>query len=340
MYFADPILFMLLLALPGLLLLYAWSSARRRREEASFMNAAALGKLAPGRRPGRRLLSLLLCMAAIVMIVLAMTGPLIGARMQEVKQRGIDVIFALDVSDSMRAEDIKPGRFQAARRITEFLAEKLRVNQVGLVSFAGQSFLECPLTLDQGAFRMLLSASGPGVIPAGGSDISSAIGEAMRNFTQSDARGKMIIIISDGENLQGDYKASSSEAASAGAVIHTISVGYPEGAPIPFRDERGNVMGYKKDKNGKMVLTRMDPGVLRTIASEAGGRYFEGAAIYSEWAAIAKQIEQMKKGDLAARKADRYENRFAYALFIGFLLLFCDTILPEGTRRNPTGEEK
>ncbi len=339
MYFAYEEVFWLLLAIPALVLLFIWTSSSRRREEAEIMSEEMFLKLAPGRRPRRHLFSLLFSLAAMFAMIIAMSGPLIGAKVQEVRQRGIDVIFALDVSDSMRAEDVKPDRFQVARRIAEYLSEKLRANEVALITFAGGSFLECPLTLDQGAFRMLLSATGPGVIPSGGSDSANAVKKALETFSTKQNRGKMLIIISDGENLQGDYQAAAKEAARLGIVINCIGVGYPEGAPIAFRDPNGDVVGYKKDSRGEMVLTRMDPTVLRTIAGTAGGKFYDGSGSLSEFTSIVKKADKMKKGELESKKADRYENRFAYFLFIGLVLLVIDTIWPEAAGRRSVQEE-
>lgn len=273
-----------------------------------------------------------LLVVALFFLILGLSGPQIGSKMVEVKRRGIDIIIAIDCSSSMLAEDIKPNRLERAKYELSSLIDKLKADRVGIIAFAGTAFLQSPLTLDYNAAKMLLDIIDTNLIPHPGTAIGSAIRLAIKSFSQKEKKHKVLIILTDGEDHNSDPLSATDEAKKQGIKIYTIGFGSPDGEVIPIRDEAGNLVGYKKDKKGETVLSKLDEMLLQKIALQTGGRYYRSAAGEIELDRIYEDISGMEKKILQSKFQSLYEDRFQYFIFCGIILLIIEFVLPEITK--------
>jgi len=323
-----------LLALPltlaALLALFAGSQRARQRLLAQFATARLLPGLLASFSPALRRLKHFLLTAGVLLAVLALARPQWGFDWQEQKARGVDVVFAVDVSRSMLAEDVQPSRLERAKLAILDLVEKMPGNRVGLVAFAGQAFLQCPLTLDYDAFRQTLDAMDPSVILRGGTDISAALAES-ETALEGSGNDRIIVLITDGEDLAGEGIAAAKSAAVNKTVIYTVGVGTPEGEIIPIRDKAGRV-DFVRDDNGQIVKSKLDAATLTAIAQASNGFYVplgptgEGLTQVYE-GGIKKTPEQ----EIAAQMQRTPIERFQWPLGAALFLLALEPLL--GTRR-------
>lgn len=260
-------------------------------------------------------------LAAIALLIVAFANPQIGSKVEEVKQVGIDVYILLDVSLSMQAEDIKPSRLAKAKHEISKLIHKLRGDRIGLIIFSGEAFVQFPLTTDYAAANLFLSAVDVSSIPQPGTAIVPAINLAMKSFKKENETKKAIVIITDGENHEGDVTKVAEEAASKGVSIFTIGLGSPTGTPIPIKNKSGANVGYKKDRHGNTVLTKLDEVTLKSIALAGSGEYYHGTNSEDELDKVYKDLSQFDKAEYGTTKITEYEDRFYYFLIPVLLLL-------------------
>lgn len=323
------------LGLPLLVLLFWFSDVLRRRALTKLGNQALIRRaillFVPARRRWRRVCILL----AYCFLVLAAMRPQVGTKLEKVKREGIDIVFALDVSKSMLAEDLKPNRLANAKNeIRAFIAHQTD-DRVALVVFAGDAFLMSPLTIDYDAFLMFLESVDVTIVNAPGTDIARAIEVAQRAFVDDTPKYKAIILITDGEQTgNGDPIARANDAQKAGIKIFSIGVGTPNGAPIPVKDRAGNIVGYKKDPNGVIVTSRLDETMLTQIAERTGGKYFPARPGSAELRKILAEIEKMGKKELQSFIYSHYDERFYYPLGAAIFFLFIFWALPERRRKD------
>ncbi len=263
------------------------------------------------------------------LLVFGLANPQIGTRLEEVKRSGIDIFIAFDVSKSMLAEDVAPNRIDKAKHEIASFIDQLQGDRVGIIAFAGLAFVQCPLTLDYGAARLFLNDIEVGDIPQPGTAISEAIKTAMRSFTARELKYKVLVLITDGEDHEEDPLEAAKEASKQGIIIYTIGIGSPQGAPIPQFDQYGRQIGYKKDKNGEIITTKLDVLTLEKIAFETGGKFYISTTGEVELDKILEEISEMEKKELASRKFTQFEDRFQIFLFLSLILLFIETLLSE-----------
>jgi Ca-activated chloride channel family protein len=256
-------------------------------------------------------------------LVLALARPQWGAKVEEVRRKGVDVIIAMDVSASMLAEDVKPSRLARAREEVDTLIDSLEGDRVGLVAFAGEATVACPLTLDYSAAKVFLDVLDPALVPVPGTAIASAIRKSTEAFGSKDKRYKVLVLITDGEDHEKDAVDAAKEAAAAGVVLYTLGVGSGSGSPIPVRGEDGSVGGYKKDREGKIVTSRLNPVKLAEIAEAAGGRYLPLTPEGREIREIQDRIALMEHRQVGSRFITTYEERYQIplAVALGALIL-------------------
>jgi len=301
-----------------------------------FGNLDLLKKLTASTSRGRQVLKISLIIISLAFMILSIARPQIGTKLEEVKRKGVDIMIALDVSTSMKAEDIKPNRLEKAKHEIENFINKLQGDRVGLIAFAGVSFVQCPLTLDYGAAKMFLNVMDVDLIPTPGTAIGQAIATAIKAFEQKERKHKVLILITDGEDHGSDPVEMAKEAKREGIVIYTVGIGSPKGVPIPLYDSRGNRKGFKKDRNGEVVLTKLDEVTLEKIALETGGKYYRATSGEVELDKIYNEISKMEKKELASRRFSRYEDRFQYLIVFALVLLIVEIFIPE--RRKLKGE--
>jgi len=305
--------------IPVMVVFYVYAFRKRDKMLALFCGKELVGELVPDFKKSRRLIKALLIMLGIMLGIIALTRPQWGFHWEEIKRVGVDVMVAIDVSESMLAEDVKPNRLERAKREVIDLIEMLEGDRIGLIAFAGTSFVQCPLTLDYGACKMFLDYIDTDLIPVPGTAIAEVIRTSLKSFSKRERKSKALIIITDGEDHEGEPIDAAKDAKKEGIKIFTIGVGREGGAPIPLKDGSG---GFKKDRKGDMVITHLDEITLQKIALETGGSYVRSVTgdmdldkIYQE--GIKQHVEQKQ---LKSTRKRRWEERFQW--FIFFALLF------------------
>ena len=331
MRFGNPELFLLLLLLPIFAGFFIWAYQRKKAALQRFASMRLITKLTPSVSTSRQVLKWVLFCIFFTFLVLALVRPRFGAKMEMVERKGIDVMVALDISQSMLAEDITPNRIERAKHEIAKLIDNLQGDRIGIIVFAGESFVQCPLTLDYGAAKMFLEAVSTGWVELQGTALADAIKQAAEALGSKTKKHKVLILISDGEDHQGQAVEAAKAAAQEGIVIYTVGVGSESGVPIPMSRGGNNVI-YKKDKSGNLVMTRLNPMILEKIAVEGRGKYFH-AGTDLDLTVIAGEIARMEKKDLGMSHLTVYEERYQIFLAIALLLLIVEFFISERIRR-------
>ncbi|MCP4649713.1 MAG: VWA domain-containing protein [PVC group bacterium] len=333
MRFGDLQYLWLLLLIPGCIIFYVWAFKAKRRALEKFAQSEILSHLMQKVSKRKQKIRPVLFVLGVLFLVLALIQPKWGYRWEEVKRRGLDIVVALDVSKSMMAEDIKPNRLEAAKREIKSLINIIQGDRIGIVTFAGNAFLHCPLTLDYGTAKLFVDYLDVEAIPLGGTNIGAAIHKAVRAFEGHEKKHRVLILITDGEEHQSNAMTVVEEAKKHGVVIFTIGIGRQEGAPIPVIDEQGR-KGFVKDREGKVVLSKLDSVLLQKIALMTGGKKGSiGAGSFPLEEIYQEEVSNMEKKELESSRQKRYENRFQYPLFLALLLFVAEAILSERKRK-------
>jgi Ca-activated chloride channel homolog len=333
MRFGESHWLWLLALLPFLAAGLALALRRRGRDLRAWCDAGLLARMVPGLAPRMPWLRAGLVVLSALFLILTAARPQMGSRVLAVERKGIDVVVALDLSESMRAEDLRPDRLTRARQGVESLLDRLRGDRVGLVGFAGDAFVQCPLTLDYAAARMFLRLMTPDMIPVPGTDLGAAVRVAVKAFDPKERKYKALVLITDGEDHGHDLDAAVREAKEQGVRIFAVGIGSEKGEPIPERGAGGQVRDYKRDASGEVVMTRLDPEVLKKICSETDGRYFDGNAGGLALDRLYAEISGMEQKEQKGWIALQYEDRYGYFAAAAFLLLALESMLAE--RRGP-----
>ena len=327
------ILYWLLLAIPLAWALFALLR-RRRNALAQLIDPAMLPVLAPAWNPARAKSRLALRILALVMLVLALARPQWGFHWEDVRRKGLDLMVVLDTSRSMMASDIKPSRLQQAKWGIRDLLRNLHGDRVGLVPFAGSSLLQCPLTIDYAAFTMTLDDIYSGIIPRGGTAIEQALRTAIAGFPASSAADRVILLITDGEDHEGDPLQLLPELKEKNIRVYTIGIGTLEGEMVPAGDGQG---AYFKDRQGQIVKTVLHEDVLQKLALDTGGTYVRSAPGDTGLERVFNEsINNLKRSEQETRTAKIFEERFVWPVAAAFLLLAWEALL--GDRRKSNGE--
>ena len=324
MSFASPHSFWWLLTLPLLAALLTWANKKRKIALASFVGTILESRLLIGVSQSRRYLKNALFLFGILFLVVALAQPRWGFYWEEVQRRGIDIYVALDISKSMLARDTLPDRLERAKRKIQDFANILEGDRVGLIAFAGRSFVQCPLTLDYGALQTFLDSLNPNSVSVPGTAIGEAIEKATQSFETSQ-KSKALLLLTDGENLEGDIKKAVATAKTQGVRIYTIGIGTPEGAPIP---ETG---GFKKDTNGEVVITRLDEATLKQISLDTGGSYVRTVPGDEDLQQIYKDMrKEIEERATKGGREKKLRERFQWPLLTSIFILLLEFLIPEG----------
>jgi Ca-activated chloride channel family protein len=332
MRFAAPGYLWLLLALPVLAALFVLLFRQRRRALEAFGDRPLIDRLTVSASTERRVIKAAFVLGSTFFLVLALARPQWGASLETVTRRGIDIIVAVDTSLSMLAEDVKPNRLTQARAAISSLLDLLEGDRVGLVAFAGTAYVACPLTLDYAAASMFVDVLDTELIPVKGTGIAAAIRKSTEAFRTEDRRYKVLILITDGEDHEGDVSGAVQAAAEAGVIIYSIGVGSPSGEPIPLRDGRGKMTGYKDDREQRKVTSRLGESTLEEIAIATGGRYYRSTAEGIELRRIYEEIAGMDRKTMSSRLQSAYEERYPIPLALALALLALEIAI--GDRRS------
>lgn len=338
MDFAQPIYFLCFIPLLVLGLLLLFLNKRKEAAIARLGMPELVKKLSAKVNWSGRRWKLILWFAALSFLIIALARPRWGSKVEYIEQQGVEIMVALDVSESMLAEDLKPTRLARAKlEITE-LMDRLEGNEIGLVLFSGAAFVQFPLTSDFATARMFLDSARPGIISRPGTAIAEAIEVAVSGFNEERSSQKVIILLTDGENHEGDVLSATNDAAEEGIIIYTIGFGSPNGEPIPEYDPLGNLIGYKRDQQGEIVLSRLDETTLQQIALLTNGRYFRASADGREVGFLADEISELQTASLESRFETRRIERFQWFLGLAILALVTIELIPERVQSTSTME--
>lgn len=314
----------LLLLIPIFALVFIFLRLKRRKKLDKFGDIRLIDSLMPDISSYKPHLRYIILMAALLFFVIGIANPQIGSKVEEFKREGVDVVIAIDVSKSMMAEDIKPNRLSRAKQAVSRLIDELRNDRIGIIVFAGNAFLQLPLTSDYSAAKLLLSTIEPDIVSVQGTAIGNAIKLATDAFPEDDDKHKVLIIITDGENHEDDALGKAKESAEKGVVIHTIGMGSISGAPIPEGKS-----GFKKDRDGNIVVSKLDASMLQQVAVSGGGRFIRAGGPDPELSNLLEDISKMDKKEYESRLITDYEDRFQYFIAVAFILLLLEFFLSD-----------
>ena len=325
--FAHPEYFWGLLIIPVLTFLFIWSRIMRRQAIKRFGNEETLKTLMPSVSGPRPVIKFIILQLAIISVLIGITRPQFGSKLKKTKREGIELFIALDVSNSMLAEDIKPNRIERASRAITRLTDRLKNDKIGLIVFAGDAYIQLPLTTDYNSAKLFLSTVTPEIIPRQGTAIGSAIDLALKSFTPDTKASKAIIIITDGENHEDDPVTAAKSATENGVVVHTIGMGLPQGVPIPVMVDGQSE--YRKDREGKVIITKLNEQMLQDISAAGKGTYVRANNAQVGLDEILDEINKMQKTEMESKIFSEYEDQFQYFFALGLIFILLDLLILE-----------
>jgi len=327
--FAFSYLLYALILIPLFVLFFIWAFRQKKKAMELFGNLPLVQKLSGSVSRHRQIVKKIILITAIFFLIIALARPQLGTKMKQIKREGQDIVIALDLSESMLAEDIKPNRLQKAKHEISNLINKFQGDRVALVGFAGKAFVQCPLTLDYSAAKMFLDAMEPFIMPVPGTAIARAMEKSLSCFNEKERKHKVLILITDGEDHIGKPLDVAKLASRQGVVIYTVGIGSRQGVPIPVFDKQGIRTGYKKDRSGEVVMTKLDELSLEKIALETGGKYYRASQGEAELDKIYEDILKMEKKSLSSRQYTQFEDRFQPLIGFVLILLISELMLSE-----------
>lgn len=319
---ANMDLIFLYLLIPVLVIVAIYMSFRIRKLFHKFADQTTFSRLTENSSEIKKRWKLGLMLIALACVITAVIRPQLGSGLEEVKRKGVDVIVALDVSNSMNAKDISPTRLERSTQAIYRLIDKLQGDRIGIVVFAGQAFIQLPITTDYGAAKLFLSNISTGMVPVQGTAIGAAIDKCMDAVGDSSSKSAAIVVITDGENHEDDAVESAKNAVAKGMVVHTIGMGSPQGAPVP--DGRGN---FISEANGTTVISKLDDVTLQQIADAGKGKYVRATSGDDGMGIILKELERMEKKEFSSKMFTIYEEQFGWFLGLALILLFIEPFI-------------
>lgn len=324
--FAYPYVLYFLLLIPLFIILYIISQSSRKRALKKFGDLNIISTLFPLASPFRSTIKFLLFAACFLSLIIALARPQFGTKLQNVKVKGVEIMIALDVSNSMLAQDIKPNRLERAKLAISKLLGRLQNDKIGLIIFAGKAYMQLPLTTDYGAAKLFLSTIGVNNVPQQGTAIGSAIKLGAASFKINSTADKAIIVITDGENHEGKATNEAQNAKEKGITTHTIGMGLTKGAPIP---DGVNSTKYKKDREGNIILSKLNENMLNEIAKAGKGKYIQANNTTIGLNRLMDEIDKMNKTEIEAKVYAAYSEKFQLFLILALIFLLIDFLILE-----------
>ena len=316
------------MVIPVIIMLFVFLQIWRRSAQKKFADAHLLSRLSPNQSLFKSVLKVMVLCGAFLCLSLALVNPKIGTKLETVRSQGVDIVFAVDVSKSMLAEDIAPNRLDKSKQLVTQIINNLASDRVGIIAYAGKAFPQLPITTDYASAKMFLQNMNTDMLSSQGTAIHEAIQLAKTYYDDEEQKNRILIIISDGEDHEGDAIDIAEEANEEGIRIFTIGVGNVKGGPIPIK-RNGVVLNYKKDRNGETVITRLDETTLKEIAEETNGAYINGSNTSEVVDTIKDLLEKMDKKEFESKQIADYKDQFQWFLGLGILLLFIDIFFLE-----------
>ncbi len=330
--------------IPVCILLFLLTAGWKRRMLRRFGETNLVLQLMPEVSRAKTRVKFILFLLASVCVIAVMLNPQAGSKLQEIKRKGARIIIALDVSNSMKAQDLEPNRLERAKRAISKLIDNLQGDELGLVVFAGKAYVQLPVTTDYAAAKLFLDNIDTDLVPTQGTSIASAIDLAVESFGGQEGKNKALIIITDGEDHEGDVMESVARAAKKEVVVHTIGLGSPNGVPIPVF--QGKVFtGYRKDRTGATIITKLDEQTLKEIAASGHGLYIHASNVDIGLNSLLEEINKLNKSDFQGRIYANYDDYFPVFAALALILLIAETVISERKsklykRLNLFGESK
>ena len=329
-HFAQAQYLLLILLIPFLFAGYALFRRNRNRKIAKLGNPEILATLMPTRSRAKGWVRISFFAVAWFFFAIGLARPQMGAKLKENNRKGAEIMIALDVSNSMLAQDYYPNRLERAKLAISRLVDKLQGDRIGLIVFAGNSFVQLPITTDYVSAKMFLDAIDPSLIASQGTDIGGAINLAMRSFTPKEGVGRAIIIITDGENHEGGAEEAARAAAEKGMQVYVLGVGSPEGSPIPSGTRAND---FRKDKDGNVIVTRLNEQMCQQIAQAGKGMYIRVDNSNSAQRLLQSEIDKLAKADVETTVFTEFDEQFMVVAWIALIVLVLELLILE--RKNP-----
>lgn len=329
MRFADPTYLYLLIILPFLAAFYFYSNYRRKKNIRKFGDPELLSKLMPDVSKYRPDVKFWLTLTALALTVFLLARPQFGSKSETVKRKGVEVVIALDISNSMLAQDVAPSRLEKSKKLISKLVDEFDNDKVGLIVFAGDAFTQLPITSDYISAKMFLESIDPSLITTQGTAVGKAIDVAMRSFTPQEGVGRAIVIITDGENHEGGAVEAAKEAAAKGIRVFVLGVGSPEGSPIPVEGTNE----FRKDNQGNVIITRLNEQMCQEIAQAGDGMYIRVDNSNSAQRTLNNEISKMSKSDIESKVYTEFDEQFQAIAWLILVLLLVEILILE--RKNP-----
>ncbi len=325
--FENPEYLYLLIIVPILAFLSLIIGKRRKKALQRFGNPELLESLMPNASAIRPIVKFYIMLLVIILLIITIAGPQFGSKLETVKRKGIEIMIALDVSNSMNAQDIQPSRLDRAKRAIYQLVDKLQNDKVGLIVFAGQAYTQLPITTDYPSAKMFISTINTGIIPTQGTAIGAAIERGIKSFSSQEDINRAIIVITDGENHEDDAVAAAKAAVEKGIKVYTVGMGLPKGSPIPIAG--GNSNNFMKDREGNVVISKLNEDMLIEIAKNGDGEFISANNIRKGINDLVDHLSKLEKTEMDAKIYTDYDHQFQYVALLALLFLLIDFIILE-----------
>lgn len=326
--FEHAVWFYAFIAVPVMLLLAVLYFLSRKRRLKRLGDPGLVKQLIPYASRRKRVIKLVLFLLGFSSLILALCNLQTGSKLKEVKREGADIIVCLDVSNSMLAQDLSPNRLTRAKYALEKMIDQLEGDRLGLVIFAGEAYVQLPITTDYNSAKMFLESIGPGMVPVQGTNLADAIKKASESFSNDEGKNRAIVLITDGENHEPEAVEAAAEAGRKGIMVNTIGIGSVNGVPIPLV-VNGVVKGYRKDREGQTVVTKLNSELLKLIASKANGVYVQASQADLGLGAVLDKIAELDKAQLENKMYTDYEDQFQWFLALALLFFFTEFLVSE-----------
>ncbi len=326
--FEHTIYFYGFIAIPLMVLIIIAYFISRKKKLKQLGDTNLIYQLIPYSSKRKRIIKAILFLVGFSCLILALCNLQTGSKLTEVKREGADIIVCLDVSNSMLAQDLSPNRLTRAKYALEKMIDLLEGDRLGLVIFAGEAYVQLPITTDYNAAKMFLESIGPGMVPVQGTNLADAIKKASDSFSNDEGKNRAIILITDGENHESEAIEAAEEANKKGIMINTIGIGSQNGVPIPLI-ENGIVKGYRKDKDGQTVVTKLNSDLLKTIAGKANGVFVQASQSDLGLGAVLDKIGELDKTKLESKMYSDYEDQFQWFIGLSIIFFFIEFLISE-----------
>ncbi len=324
----SPVFFYLLALVPAVVVLWLISMVWKRGKQRKFADKSLMQRLSPDRSWFKSALKIGVISLALVMMSFALVNPKIGTKLETVKREGVDVVFALDVSKSMLAEDIAPNRLEKSKQLVAQIINSLAGDRIGIIGYAGSAFPQVPITTDFSSAKLFLNSMNTDMVSSQGTAITEAIEMAKTYYNDEEQTNRVLFIISDGEDHEGNVGSVAREAAEEGIQVFTIGVGTSGGGPIPIK-RNGILQYYKRDQENNQVITRLDQAMLEEIAEQGGGEYIDGSNTKEVVEEVTAILNGMDKKEFEAKQFTDFKDQFQWFIAGALLMLILDLLLLE-----------